>query len=586
MTPESAPAPAIIFSARWPELTSPEVWPQLAAALLAYARPRRWFRAKARRPSGARILDVVPLDAAAGTPANLLALLEIGFDGEVGAAGSEVYVVPLAHVAGGAAEAIHADQPQAIVANAPDGLLVDGLATGQAAGPLLALVREGRSARGAFGQVRGEASQALAALAAGELSWAELPRIEQTNSTLTFGGQVQLKIFRQADAGVNPELEVGRFLTESCDLPCVPRVLGALAYHPSGDGAGDGAAAPARVLGVAHEYLVNDGDAWSLARRELEAYFTRVDEAAAGGPASAAAEPASAAAEPASAPAPDGGSEIPYGRFESLADPLGRRIGELHLALAGLRRRPGVSANQEADFSAEPLSASDRAGQAARAGAMLADNLAAVRALLADLLPPARALARSLLADDGAQRAAGEVLARWRREPLTLIKTRIHGDLHLGQVLVRGDDIAIIDFEGEPSRSPAERRDKSSPLRDVMGMVRSFDYAPASLLRDRLGASAAERTRWEQAAARWTDAVSGRFLTAYRATVAGTTLLPRSPAQLSLLLTFYELERVIYELGYEINNRPEWVEVPLRGLIRVLRKAAEPAPAGGAASAG
>jgi maltose alpha-D-glucosyltransferase/alpha-amylase len=152
-------------------------------------------------------------------------------------------------------------------------------------------------------------------------------------------------------------------------------------------------------------------------------------------------------------------------------------------------------------------------------------------------------------------------------------------------VLARGEDFVIIDFEGEPGRPPAERRAKSSPVRDVMGMVRSFDYAPESVLRDRAGAGAEDRARWEPAAARWTREVTDRYLAGYRATVGGTPILPRTSAQLSLLFTFYELEKVIYELGYELNNRPDWVEIPLRGLTRILRAAPGAAPAGSTASA-
>jgi maltose alpha-D-glucosyltransferase/alpha-amylase len=154
-------------------------------------------------------------------------------------------------------------------------------------------------------------------------------------------------------------------------------------------------------------------------------------------------------------------------------------------------------------------------------------------------------------------------------------------------VLSRGDDFVIIDFEGEPARSLDERRAKASPLRDAMGLVRSFDYAPAAVLREPgagrgepAGAAESpgertERRRVREAwAERWTREVSAAYLGAYLATVADAPFLPDNREDLTLLLTFYEVEKVIYELRYEIDNRPDWVEIPLRGLARILRERA------------
>jgi maltose alpha-D-glucosyltransferase/alpha-amylase len=158
------------------------------------------------------------------------------------------------------------------------------------------------------------------------------------------------------------------------------------------------------------------------------------------------------------------------------------------------------------------------------------------------------------------------------------VKTRTHGDLHLGQVLAvaRGDgggaddddavdDFVIIDFEGEPARPLHERRAKGSPLRDVMGMVRSFDYAPEAALR-RLGADGAARAGWGRL---WTHQVTASYLGAYFQTTGAAPFVPRDRGELARLLTYYELEKVVYEIVYELNNRPDWLDIPLRGLLAV-----------------
>jgi maltose alpha-D-glucosyltransferase/alpha-amylase len=146
------------------------------------------------------------------------------------------------------------------------------------------------------------------------------------------------------------------------------------------------------------------------------------------------------------------------------------------------------------------------------------------------------------------------------------MKTRTHGDLHLGQVLARGDDFAFIDFEGEPARPLAERRAQASPLRDVMGMVRSFDYAPATALRETAHGLSPHLPAWGRL---WTQHVTQRYLDAYLDTVAGAPFVPKRPAQLALMLSFYELEKVIYEVAYEANNRPDWLAIPMAGLRRL-----------------
>jgi maltose alpha-D-glucosyltransferase/alpha-amylase len=265
------------------------------------------------------------------------------------------------------------------------------------------------------------------------------------------------------------------------------------------------------------------------------------------------------------------------------AQKLGRRTGELHLALLDTATEGGAG---DPAFVPAPLTADDRAAAVARVEAMLAATLQLLSRSM-QRLPAQLQQAATRLADPSGneQRRIVALLSRFREQPMAVLKTRIHGDLHLGQVLCRGDDFVIIDFEGEPGRPLAERRAKASPLRDVVGMLRSYDYAPEAVLRERAAAQPGGKEGGPALAAftaTWKGEVTTAFRRGYLATVGEAAFLPTArPApgatgaavdaqQLALMLRFYALERVIYEIDYEVNNRPDWVDIPLRGLFALL----------------
>ncbi len=520
------------MSPRWQEKLDGPGRAALAARLIAYANQRRWFRGKSLKITDRHVVDEIPLDGPTlADAANVLLIAEVHYE----TAAPDLYIVPLALAAPDVVPALRAERPEALIGGADDGL-VDGLATGSAAAALFDLAHTGGTRRGRAGQLVGERSELFSRVvpAAGAAALGlRVAGVEQTNSTVIFGDRAILKAYRQLTVGENPELEMGRFLGKACDPPCAPRVLGALTYQ-----ADDGRTCS---LAIIHELVANRGDAWALAQRALGRAFQAGES-------------------------PD--------RFASLAEVLGQRTAELHLALAG-RQRAVPDAGP--DFAPEPLNADDRRLLADRTRHMFENTLASLSGGTAQGLPAeARALAARLLAPD--RRLAIEaLLTEFRDLPLETVKTRTHGDLHLGQVLAVArsrpnqpgdeavDDFVIIDFEGEPARPLYERRAKGSPLRDVMGMVRSFNYAPEAALRDGAGPTA-ERVAAGRA---WTSQVTDAYLRAYLRAVGDAPFIPRDPAQLQRLLRYYELEKVVYEVGYELNNRPGWVEIPLRGLLAV-----------------
>ena len=165
------------------------------------------------------------------------------------------------------------------------------------------------------------------------------------------------------------------------------------------------------------------------------------------------------------------------------------------------------------------------------------------------------------------------VFRRIYRRKFDVVKIRIHGDYHLGQVLYTGKDFVILDFEGEPARSYSERRLKRSPLRDVSGMIRSFHYAAYGglLLNDQVRKEDLQKLL--PFAEVWYHYMSGFFTRAYLETVAGSPFLPDDPEDLAVMLQTYLLEKAIYELNYDLNNRPDWVMIPMRGIKAIMEAA-------------
>jgi maltose alpha-D-glucosyltransferase/alpha-amylase len=540
----------------WRELLSQESEPELVAALLRYTVPRRWFRAKGRTIKEAHLVDRIPLGTEGGEPILLFLAVEYA-EGD-----AQVYSIPLAFFRGEDAQWREQRHPNAVVARVnlresvghqggpESGSLFDAFATGDAVWPLIETMAGRRHPTGEMGRLAGASFGALAELLAAEpRPTVRTPDLEQSNSVLFVGDRALVKVYREIEPNINPEQEVGQFLSRHGDGRLAPGILASLAYEQPGR-----ASAPVALI---QDFVANEGDAWNLTLSEIELFIDRVlsrqTASAAPGP------PPSRFTEAARATAPVNLQEL-GGRYFSLARQLAKRTAEVHLLLASDPTDPA--------FSPEPFSTQHQQSIFQWSHARLARTFEALRRRLDSLPPRTRELAAALVREE---KNIDDRLRLVTRRKIEVARIRCHGDLHLGQVLFKGDDFVIIDFEGEPSRPASERRYKRCALRDAMGMVRSFSYAAEAVLR---GA----RVRiedlptiepWTEA---WTQWVSAAYLGAYLQAIEGSPLAPSSDEFRDLLLDFYELEKVIYEIEYELHNRPDWLHIPLQGLSNILER--------------
>jgi maltose alpha-D-glucosyltransferase/alpha-amylase len=509
---------------------------QLEAQVLpAYVESQRWYAAKGEKVVRSRLGDSVLWQDEGGSW--MIALLDTE-----GAGGLARYFVPLTL----AWESRDDDPTRRLAAGtlakvrqqAKIGVLADACVDENFCRAVARAIGAGLEIGGAGGKVRFTPTRAYAEIAAND-DIAQLPvrppEALTTNTTITLGSRLLLKVYRRLRAGPAPELEVGRFLTEVARFPHSVPLAGAV-EHVAPDGG-------VTTLALLQAYVANQGDGWTYTVNYLTRYLETRPEGETAPPADA------------------------HGAYLALVETLATRTAQLHGAFA--------LATGDADFDPEPAgeqdfaSWKDRVREEARAAFHLLERR------LPELAAPVAEAARALLA------RGGDVLESVGHCPAPrapLLKTRHHGDYHLGQVLLRQNDFVIIDFEGEPTRPVAERRQKHSPLRDVAGMLRSFDYAQWAALRH-AAKSPADHARLLALAAAWQAEARRAFLAAYAAASRDTGIY-ESFGDVAGLLRLFEIEKALYELHYEINNRPDWLHVPLQG-IHALAVAAAPDRQGG-----
>ncbi|MEP6671328.1 MAG: putative maltokinase [Chthoniobacter sp.] len=481
--------------------------------LPAYIPRCRWFAGKARDPRRFTVSDVVPVSPAPDAARLLL------IDVEYADKSTETYLLPLQLLTGQAASDLASTHPQAILARSTGGVLCDAIHDEAFRSALFTLIVASGTRSGEQGSITGQPGPAMTAIEG--IPSSRALAVEQSNSSVVYGDHIFLKLYRRLEHGMNPDAEILRFLS-SRDFPHAPPFAGAVEHRDT-----EGHAC---VLALATGLVPNKGDAWGFTLGELRRWFATLLEGDAAAAAKIETESLNRAAQ------------------------LGTRTGEMHLALA--------SETTDPDFAAESLAPAD--GQALSKSILASAQhvLGLISAKLAALPEPARSLASRLVALESVLRARAEAVS----SSISAAKTRTHGDYHLGQVLETGGDFVIIDFEGEPLRSLATRREKRSPFRDVAGMLRSFDYAAHAALESH----AEDHATLAPHATLWSAKVQLAFLDAWLATTNGAVFRADATAQENRLLEAFLLEKALYEVVYEINNRPTWLPIPLRGMLTLL----------------
>jgi maltose alpha-D-glucosyltransferase/alpha-amylase len=517
---------------------------------------QRWFAGKSRKIKSVRIADWIPLSIPSNVSSDpsqsALALVQVEFD----SGPPDLYFLPLAMSFGDAKNELQRTAPNAIIApvlsHRGAGLLYDGAFDDQTCMLLFSLIENASRVNAGHGGVRGirgKAFQDLVALAGKGLQ-VRRGSAEQSNTSILFGDRFILKLFRRQEPGLNPDAEIGQYLTEKTNFNQIPPFAGSI--EVDGLAATDGKLANLALL---QGLVANEGDGWRWTLEELDRYY----EACAPLPfpeklIGELQGPLELSENPPTQVALDH-----LGLYLEAGAILGRRTAQLHLALATPTDDPAFAPEALTDVDLNAQFAGVRQ-HASRVLDMLKERLA--------YLP------------DEVVEVAASVLSRRRQildrfSPLNgdfppIQRIRIHGDYHLGQVLRVKTDFVILDFEGEPARPLSIRRSKQCPLKDVAGMLRSFSYAAYAGLMNYTARHPEGLTRLEPWAQFWERSAAAEFLRAYHEAAQGPDFLPHGNADFRKLLNVFLLDKALYEVLYELNSRPAWVRIPLRGIMLLV----------------
>jgi maltose alpha-D-glucosyltransferase/alpha-amylase len=525
----------------WPDLFRERNLPQLERDVIPAFLPRqRWFGAKDQRIKATSVLArgeiIQPPEDGAGSESYTAGVVEA----QLASGERQRYFLPLAAIWSSADTELRQSLVPTTLAelrqSRREGALVDALSQDGFSLALMDAIRQDATIRLEGAEIRCRTTPLFDEIAAPPRLGPRRSGVEQSNSSILFDDYGMLKIYRRLQPGPHPEIEMSRFLVERAKFANTPPLLAFMELDLIG-----GEDVPsAHALGVLFGFVRNQGDGWTQALDYLTRYL---DDALSTG------------TRASDLPDPDV-------FFLSLARQLGLRTAEMHRALA-------EGGRDDPDFAPEPVTTEDVSQWRRELESAAVDMLAKLERERAKLPNAAQELVERLIAE------RSSLLHRIRSlvpDGVEAEKTRYHGDFHLGQTLAVKNDFFIIDFEGEPARPLADRRRKSSPLRDVAGMIRSFDYASFTAVRQLVEARPAAETIMLQLAEHWRQRAVDGFRAAYRKAMRGCPAYPASKNQARRMLDLFTLEKAIYEVSYELANRPTWVDIPLKGVLGILAK--------------
>jgi len=535
-----AAEPPSVDAETWAEMTSGVTREPLMRFVPGFLRTRRWFLGKSRTILNVALADVISVPDTAAQ----LGLLRV----EYAEGDPDTYVVPGSIAAGEAARELRATRPELVFARLEtseqnEAVLYSGAADPAFANALLGAIARRRRIRGRSGELIASHTRQFRQLYSGRPSLE--PSVlggEQRNTSIVFGDRFVLKLFRRIEPGVNPEIEVGTFLTER-GVSSVPAVTGSIVYRQNGD----------MSIGVLTAFVKSQADGWLYTRDVLGRFFehaiTRPEQ------------PPPARLFPLDGEIPESVHEL-MGEYTESARLLGVRLAEIHLALASDATRP--------DFAPEPFTDHYRQGLYHGLIGNASRALSTVEESFDSLPPDAQEQGRKVLArrDD-----IRNLFRPIRDRRFQTQRIRIHGDLNLRQVLNTGKDWVFIDFEGQPAQTYGERRIKRHPLRDVAGLLRSLHYAAFAV---RFGRVPGITPKPENVAAYdawasfWTRWASVSLLWGYLSKAREGSFLPDSEEDIRTLVRIYWMDRALTEAMMEVRDRPDWAIIPLSGISAIL----------------
>ncbi len=530
------------------DLTGPERSKELSSTLVGWIVDRRWFRGRGRRIRSSKIADVLPIPGHERTLG--LLLFEVTYsDGE-----PETYSIPVSILDPSATEPEHGGLIARLVGDhQPAGFLVDAAGDPAFVRALVGLLTGRRRIAGRAGELVGKPTGATAEVAGppGATPVVEALRAEQSNTSVLWGDTGILKLYRVVEPTENPEIEMGRVLTQRA-FRHAPAMGGWLEYRTKKS------VASAAIL---QAYVSNRGDAFDVARSAVEGYL----ETAVGlGVDAPKIDRTVKAIVARSREASDASQLAPLvGSFVATAELLGRRTGELHRALA--------MPDKDRAFAPEPMSPFHQRSLYQSVRASTGQALRQLHDRASGLPGPVHAQAEVVL-ERGAY--VDEHLRRLLETRIGGLRIRCHGDFHAEQVLVTADDLMITDFEGQPLQAISQRRLLRPALTDVAGMIRSLHYAAVGALVVRGEPQRSALDAWAEA---WYVESAAAFLRGYFRETDATGILPATDEARVILLDVLLLQKAAYELQYELSARPDWLTIPLRGIADIL----EPRPADG-----
>ncbi|MEZ4883257.1 MAG: putative maltokinase [Chitinophagales bacterium] len=513
----------------------------------AYLRSSRWFGGKAKVIDKLQIERwlVMPLPKRNG----YFLVLKIDYQDSL----PERYALTISHASEGTTAEIEAEHPQALIAYArfknKQGAIYDSIYRNGYRMSLIQMMANNEVL---------EANQTLLSFYKGtyltdveEIQQSKVLKVEQSNSSIIYDNKYFLKLYRKIDYAINPDVEVTRFLSEKTNFRNLPLFAGSAELRNEKQ--------QSLILGMLMQLVDNEGDAWTYTLKNTYSYFDKLIETAA-----IQSEP------PTVVEGKDytGFKDMPA-IFQQAIDKdyfnsvklLAQRTAEMHIALG--------KGDDFSSFGTEPLTLDHQNRFLNETRNLVESRFNLLQSLTNILQENVGDLALKIL---NSREKLLHLLEDILSNPLAAKRIRIHGDYHLGQVLYTGDDFIIIDFEGEPDKPFADRRNKYSCLKDLAGMVRSFHYAAYATIYQYLNQKGARFLHVEAWADQWYHYIGNYFLNNYIDALKGSKLLPQKRSSILKLLQAYILEKAVYELGYELNNRPEWVIIPLKGISYILKR--------------